>query len=260
MQLLNRDDLLRVGRCCDGGYVISESLMSRSSCLLSFGINNDWSFEKDFCRRTGVKCYCFDFSIDAAVFRKEGWQQVRFFFGDIFKRGTIGWSRFVNALAYFRLHRSFMTFFSANVFRPLGVDRSAHDCFKTLNGFLEEFLAGKMDIFLKMDIDGFEYGIVDDILQNKDRFHALSIEAHAIHGYPARFGNFLDKLGTGYFVYHAHANNYGSIENKGGYPDVLELSWIRKDLAEPTTFHDSSHLPLAGIDFPNNAKAADFKW
>jgi hypothetical protein len=42
---------------------------------------------------------------------------------------------------------------------------------------------------------------------------------------------------------------------------VLELSWIRKDLAQPEVFYpDNKHLPLAGIDFPNDQKAADFKW
>jgi hypothetical protein len=261
MQLLKRDDLVRVGRAFDGGYVISEALLRRSSGLLSFGINDDWSFEADFCRRTGVGCYGFDFSIHETMFRKRGWQYLRFFFGDILKRRTFGWSRIAVAWEQFRLHRSFRRFFRKNVFRPYGIDSSAHDVFKTLDGFLDEFLAGKKDIFLKIDIEGFEYSIVEDIVKNKDRFHALAMEVHEIHKDPARFDQFMHRLSTEYFLYHAHANNYGSIEKVGGHPDVLELSWIRKDLAQPEVFYpDNKHLPLAGIDFPNDQKAADFKW
>lgn len=261
MQLLKQNDLLRVGRDYDGGYVISESLMRRTSILLSFGINDDWSFEEDFCRRTGVTCFGFDFSVNRTLFRKRGWQQIRFFLGDILKRRTIGWKRFAAASANFQLHRSFRSFFQTNVFQPYGIDSSTHGHFKTLDGFLAEYLAGKTDIFLKIDIEGFEYKIADDIVKNKDRFHALAMEVHDIHGNEHRFADLLDRLGKEYFVYHAHANNYGSIENIGGYPNVLELSWIRKDLAEPRSFHmDNSHLPIAGIDFPNDQKSADFKW
>ena len=41
-------DLLRVGNKHDGGYVISKKSVMDSDCLLSFGLNNDYSFEEDF--------------------------------------------------------------------------------------------------------------------------------------------------------------------------------------------------------------------
>ena len=42
------ENLIRIGRSNDGGYVIPEKIFSICDGLLSYGINKDWSFEKDF--------------------------------------------------------------------------------------------------------------------------------------------------------------------------------------------------------------------
>ena len=55
----------RFGKDGDGGYVIPVNLCSPNSLFLSFGINNDVSFENDvILNTTGEKIYCFDPSID----------------------------------------------------------------------------------------------------------------------------------------------------------------------------------------------------
>ena len=41
-------NLTRLGRGNDGGYLIPKEDIERSEILISFGINDDWSFEKDF--------------------------------------------------------------------------------------------------------------------------------------------------------------------------------------------------------------------
>ena len=42
------DDLIRLGRKEDGGYIISEKVLKNCNILISFGMANDWSFEQDF--------------------------------------------------------------------------------------------------------------------------------------------------------------------------------------------------------------------
>src|SRR5580704_13841546 len=126
MQLLKIDDLIRVGHNRDGGYVISESLMKQSSVLLSFGINDDWSFEKDFNKRSGVKCYGFDFSIHRTTFLKRGIEQIKFIFGDMLKRRKMNWRRFRMAKDNFLLHFDFNSFFRRNSFFSYGIDDSSH--------------------------------------------------------------------------------------------------------------------------------------
>ena len=261
MQLLKLDDLIRVGRNYDGGYVISESLMKRSSALLSFGINDDWSFEEDFYRKSGVGCYGFDFSVNKELFLKRSIEQIRFFFGDVLKRRPVQWSRWKKAREHFHIYKAFGRFFTKHEFHSIGIDKSTHGAFKTLDDILKDHVRQQENIFLKVDIEGFEYKIMDDILRNKGRFHALAMEIHGIHDATNDFDTFMAGLRQEFYVYHIHANNYGDLRKKNGMPDVIEISCIRKDLVPNPVFHrDLSHLPLSGIDFPNDLSSVDYTW
>ena len=54
-------DLIRLGKDFDGGYLVGENSVRGADYLISFGINEDWSFEKDFkSRNKDVKIYCYD--------------------------------------------------------------------------------------------------------------------------------------------------------------------------------------------------------
>ena len=48
-------DLIRLGKDFDGGYLVGENSVRGADYLISFGINEDWSFEKDFKSRKGRK-------------------------------------------------------------------------------------------------------------------------------------------------------------------------------------------------------------
>ena len=53
---------IRVGSMNDGGYVIADTL--QYDCLISGGISDDITFEKDFCSRfPSTPCYAFDGTI-----------------------------------------------------------------------------------------------------------------------------------------------------------------------------------------------------
>src|ERR1700730_11454260 len=62
-------DLIRVGGAFDGGYVVNERSIHASQYLMSFGVNDDWSFEAQFLnRKPDVKVLCFDHSVSKRVF------------------------------------------------------------------------------------------------------------------------------------------------------------------------------------------------
>ncbi len=44
-------DLVRIGRANDGGYVVPKQIFKLCDGLLSYGINKDWTFEKDFLKK-----------------------------------------------------------------------------------------------------------------------------------------------------------------------------------------------------------------
>ena len=59
-------DLIRIGRSNDGGYVIPGKIFSLCDGLLSYGINKDWSFEKDFWKKNpNAIIHCYDHSINS---------------------------------------------------------------------------------------------------------------------------------------------------------------------------------------------------
>ena len=48
---VKNEKLKRMGRNSDGGYVIDENISNNCKTLISFGLGNDWSFEKDYIKQ-----------------------------------------------------------------------------------------------------------------------------------------------------------------------------------------------------------------
>ena len=58
---LKKFDLVRLGRDNDGGYLVGKNTVLKSKFLVSFGIGDDCSFEKDFLKLNDkVDIYCYD--------------------------------------------------------------------------------------------------------------------------------------------------------------------------------------------------------
>ena len=47
-------DLIRLGSIDDGGYVVPIETIKSSTALISFGISDNWDFEKDFLRKSSA--------------------------------------------------------------------------------------------------------------------------------------------------------------------------------------------------------------
>ena len=60
-------NLQRFGKNFDGGYLVCKESVLNSDTLVSLGINDDWSFEKDFKNiNSEAKIFCYD---DKPLFR-----------------------------------------------------------------------------------------------------------------------------------------------------------------------------------------------
>ena len=64
-------DLVRLGKNNDGGYLICKNNYNESDCLVSFGISNDFSFEKQFKHKNEQKIFAFDPTVTNNFFFKE---------------------------------------------------------------------------------------------------------------------------------------------------------------------------------------------
>ena len=65
------DDLIRLGNNSDGGYVIRACDMNNTKILVSLGVSNDWSFERDFLKHVNVPLHAYDASFNLNLFLKQ---------------------------------------------------------------------------------------------------------------------------------------------------------------------------------------------
>lgn len=230
------DGLVLVGPAGDGGYVVSEASVTASEVLISMGLNDDWRFEKDFRRRSGAAVICFDHTVNSRfwmLLALKGALQVRP-------------SRMLKYLSYRRFfaseavqHRQVM----------IGYDGPGAISLTTIAAGL-----GSKSLFLKCDIEGAEYRILDQIVDLADRFSGLVIEFHDADLHFDRIAWFLKNL-PGFIIVAFHPNNWGGLD-KAGNPIVFEISLARRDLVRldstatpPTRIANASHLPDITAEF-----------
>jgi hypothetical protein len=107
------------------------------------------------------------------------------------------------------------------------------------------------DLMLCMDIEGSEYELLSNI-KNKNllKFSQINFELHYLWTNPNKeLFNILEKLNKNYVLFHIHGNNCGP--EKEGLPDVVELSFLRKDMCKQIT-KENINYPILGLDFSND--------
>ena len=63
-------NLIRLGKDNDGGYLIPKQSLNHTKMLYSFGLNDDFSFEKEFYDKTRTKIICYDHAVSWKFFAK----------------------------------------------------------------------------------------------------------------------------------------------------------------------------------------------
>lgn len=207
-------DLQRIGKDNDGGYLVSEEDISESEVLISFGINDDWSFEESFLKRKGVTVYAYDASVNGYNFKA------------IFLRSLFSLYDLPSAWRNFKVWKSYQIFFSQpnvhHVQKFIGVETDDMRC-RTFRDALS--ITTSKNIFLKIDVEGSEYRFLDEIVACQDRLIGLVIEMHDCDLHLLALQRFIGNLGLK--LVHVHANNTGMIRRPDGLPLVLELTFSR---------------------------------
>ena len=119
-------------------------------------------------------------------------------------------------------------------------------------------IPGGVPVLLKMDIEGSEYVILNEIAKNPGVIHGLVFEIH----YLDRLSNLafavLLRLMTQFDIVHVHANNCAGVA-PNGLPFTIEVSMSRRvDPCLPRPV-DTVHYPRKNLDAPNCAWMPDIK-
>ena len=109
---------------------------------------------------------------------------------------------------------------------------------------------------MKVDIEGDEYKILDQILNNSEKINTLIIEFHNIHEDLDKIGSFIDRSSVLKLI-HIHANNFAG-SNKDGDPNVIELTFMNITRKELNLVKTKKTFPINGLDFKNTHRKKDF--
>ena len=164
--LLNENELVRVGSIDDGGYVVPLLDIKNSQILISMGISDNWDFEKDFSKISNAKILAYDNTIDSEYWKNRFKKDlIKFLKLKIFKPKKIfNMFKFIDFIFFFK--KSNMNKF---FLKKIGNQKN---CINIHQIFLDE-IDHNQKVFMKIDIEGSEYEILDQIIALKQKYKVL---------------------------------------------------------------------------------------
>jgi hypothetical protein len=251
--------LVRVGcQDADGGYVVPEDLIRRTTVLISLGLGINWTFDEDFLRRNPKARVI---GVDHTVHPRH---LARMFVLCLVK--IPGYTLLLNGARVRkwkeRLRRvlSYRRFFAppnAHVVKRVGDSDSATDIsLSTLLSMTSP--GGTHDVFAKMDIEGSEYEVVPAIVANAGRINGVAAEFHFLDDDPARFNAAIAQMLEHFQIVHVHASDPGRYDAVNGFPAFVEITFVNRALLSGAPCASNSEYPRPGLDVPSDGRAVRF--
>lgn len=215
-------DLVRIGKNNDGGYLVEKQSWKESEFLISLGINDDWSFEKEF----GKDFIGIDNQLNIKFLVSRFFKNLIILPIGIFNLGHLvqTYNSFIKILEYSKLKSKFVQSWFSGPYETENI--TLKDLFYTLKS---------KNVFLKIDIEGSEYRVLQDILTFESRITGMVIEFHDCDIHMDRIIQFIQE--TSLTICHYHVNNYGRIIN--GIPSLIELTFAMN----PTSISNTTLIP-----------------
>jgi hypothetical protein len=201
-------ELIRFGRDNDGGYLVSKKTVLETKTLISFGILDDCSFENDFIKTNPIQVHCYDDTVNNSYWKKR-------FYNDLgASLYNLNWSFFKNTCIRYLEFKKFFKKKSNYLNIKKIITGSVRKIIKH-NDFMSP-------LFFKIDIEGSEYRILDELIEFQDLLCGLAVEFHDLDLNLYKVENFIKNFNLS--LTHIHPNNYGFIDSRN-IPSVLEMTF-----------------------------------
>ena len=244
----NTVGLIRVGPRWDGGYVIPRILLKKTKILFGLGVSDNWDFEEDFKNRSDCEVVCYDHTVNAKFWRRRFKKDLISFV--FMKRLTP--RKIANMFKYISYKRFFNGKKATHHKLMIGYDIPGAI---SIDGIMKTYKA--KDVFFKIDIEGSEYRVIDQIIKYHDSVLGFAIEFHDVDIHKDRITGFIAGF-EGFVLVHIHANNCGAQLDSSGDPLYLEMTFLRNDLIESDVV-EKQNYPVEDLDFPNSPKDDDIR-
>jgi hypothetical protein len=138
----------------------------------------------------------------------------------------------------------------------LSLDKSKFNEISVTEVFQKFVKSDTTKIFLKIDIEGSEYEIIEQTMIYHKQIRIIVVEFHDIIRKIEQFEQLFTLLKSKYSLIHTHINNNGLFSNEK-IPEICEFTFISsKDFQG---FQKVDSIPLLGKDYPNNKYLPDFQ-
>ncbi len=234
--------LIRFGRKFDGGYLICNDAVKEIENLITLGVGDDISFERDIEKKLSLKkVHMYDYTVNHFLFLKIIYKYFRRLITFRTKKENFIYS-VKNYLNFIR----FKNKKNVSLFKKKVVDKIYENRDINLNDILDEVKSKKN--LLKLDIEGGEYLIIDKINQNSSKIKILIIEFHFIRSKKKTFISSIKKLLNNFDIVHLHANNFFKFTNDDDFFEVLEVSFVNKKINKYKK-NLRYNFPIKNLDF-----------
>jgi len=241
--------LLRVGAKQDGGYVISRKILDNTDTILTFGLCDEFSFEKEFSEiKKDVSIYAFDHTVNKFFWFKHFF---KWFWWAIRYRKSFG-----RAFTFFKYKNFFNKKNISHLEKKIVPNRDIDHGSTSINQIIKKYQINPKKTLLKIDIDMDEYKILNEILE--EEFMGLIIEFSYVDKMMKEVIDFV-KRNKEMSIIHTHGNNFDQ-PHKDGNPIHLEITFINNSHLEiEEKVLSDKNYPLEGLDYPNNVMKKDIQ-
>jgi len=240
------DDLIRIGPNSDGGYVIHKESLNLTKKIITCGLNDDWKFEKNF-KKLNKNCRieAYDHTINNKFWYERFKKDIIHFF--LLKKLSL--RKIIKIFDYLDYKKFFKNenkhFLQKIVKKPKNNNEIS----------LIDLIANDESIFLKIDIEGDEYDILQDINQKSENLISLVIEFHEIQKNLKLIENFITKVSNLKLI-HIHANNFKKVDMNGN-PNDIELTFVNREKIDVSDEKTERKYPINGLDYKNLKRKDD---
>jgi len=243
----NINNLIRIGPKKDGGYVIDKRVIKKTKKIISCGLNDDWEFEREFLKiNRKCKIIAYDHTVD-----KKFW--VKRFKKDIISLLLFKKIKLEKILDVFK-YINYLRFFNSvnkHIIRKVVNNKRKYNEISISN-----VLKNQNNLILKIDIEGDEYKILEQINNEFIKINLLIIEFHNIDKNSNKIKNFIKK--TNFKIIHIHGNNFAG-KNKNKDPKVVEMTLINSKKFKTSEYRSNFKYPIRGLDYKNLKRRPDIE-
>ena len=244
---IDNENLIRIGPKLDGGYILDKRIVHITKKIITCGLNDDWEFEKHFSKiNSSCEVLAYDHTVNKKFWIERFKKDILHFF--LFKK-----IRLRKIISIFKYYDYINFFKNKNKHYELKIsDKNIKNKEITIN----EILKDHDNLILKIDIEGDEYNILNQILKNSKKINALLIEFHDIQKNMHLIKKFIEQSNKLKLV-HIHANNYPCID-KDINPSVIELTFTNIEKIRFEQIITKKKYPIENLDYKNSHRKIDY--